>query len=416
MIDVTAICRAARAASYELAGYTCEQKNAILRAISNALVKQGNISALKAANEQDVLLARKNGRDDTFIDRLTLNDARISTMIEGLNQIVALPDPVGEVTESYYVPSGLNITKVRAPLGVIGIIYEARPNVTVDAAALCLKSGNAIVLRGGSDAINSNRALYAVMRESILSLGLNADAVCFIDDTSRDSSALMLEQEGLIDVVIPRGGEGLKKFVLSHAKMPVIASAGGNCHIYVEKTANLECALNITVNAKVQRPSVCNAAEHLLVDREIAAEFLPSIYSALKSHQVEILGDKEVCAIIPVKEGTEDDFFTEFETYKMTFAVVDGVADAVARINKYGTKHSEAIITEDKATADYFFKHVDAAAIYQNASTRFTDGFEFGLGAEMGISTQKLHARGPVALKELTSTKYVIHGHGEIRA
>lgn len=387
----------------------------MLTAISRVLENGENVAKLKEANAIDVEVARENGRNETFIDRLTLTDKRIATMIEGLKQIIALPDPVGEIVEDYTVPSGIEITKVRAPLGVIGIIYEARPNVTVDATALCLKSGNGVVLRGGKDAINSNRVLYSIMKSAIESVGLDGDSVQFIDDVSRDASAAMLEQEGYVDVVIPRGGEGLKKFVLEHAKMPVIASAGGNCHIYVEKTADLNEAVNIVVNAKVQRPSTCNAVEHILVDKEIAGAFIPQVCDALKAFDVEIIGDETSRKFYDMGVATEDDYKTEFLDYKISFKVVDGVEEAVGIINENGTSHSEAILSSDESKQEYFAKYVDAAAVYFNASTRFTDGFEFGLGAEMGISTQKLHVRGPIALKELTSVKYVIKGHGEVR-
>lgn len=415
MVDVAEICKSAKKASYEIAGYSGEQKNQMLTEISACLEKDENVAKLKNANAIDVEFARENGRNETFIDRLTLNDKRIATMIEGLKQIIALPDPVGEVVEDYVVPSGIEITKVRAPLGVIGIIYEARPNVTVDAAALCLKSGNGVVLRGGKDAINSNRVLYSIMKDAIESVGLDGDCVQFIDDISRDASAVMLEQEGSVDVVIPRGGEGLKKFVLAHAKMPVIASAGGNCHIYVEKNADIDTAVNIIVNAKVQRPSTCNAVEHILVDREIASVLIPTACEALKVFNVEIIGDETSRKIYDMGVATDDDYKTEFLDYKLSFKVVDGIEEAVAIINANGTSHSEAIITKDEKKQEYFAKYVDAAAVYFNASTRFTDGFEFGLGAEMGISTQKLHVRGPIALKELTSVKYVVKGHGEVR-
>lgn len=415
MVDVVGVCKSAKKASYKIAGYSGEEKNRMLTAISRALENDENVAKLKEANAIDVEVARENGRNETFIDRLTLTDKRIATMIEGLKQIIALPDPVGEIVEDYTVPSGIEITKVRAPLGVIGIIYEARPNVTVDAAALCLKSGNGVVLRGGKDAINSNRALYSIMKSAIESVGLDGDSVQFIDDVSRDASAAMLEQEGYVDVVIPRGGEGLKKFVLEHAKMPVIASAGGNCHIYVEKTADLNEAVNIVVNAKVQRPSTCNAVEHILVDKEIASAFIPQVCDALKAFNVEIIGDETSRKFYDMGVATQDDYKTEFLDYKISFKVVDGVEEAVGIINENGTSHSEAILSSDESKQEYFAKYVDAAAVYFNASTRFTDGFEFGLGAEMGISTQKLHVRGPIALKELTSVKYVIKGHGEVR-
>lgn len=415
-MEVAVVCKRAKEASYAIAGYTAEQKNGMLRAIADALCAPENKKRMMSANAVDVAAARENGKDATLIDRLTLTDARVATMVEGVKQIIALDDPVGEIVEERTLPNGLDIKKVRAPLGVIGIIYEARPNVTVDAAALCIKSGNAVVLRGSKDALNSNRVLYEIMHGAIASLGLAADVVSFIDDASRESSRIMLGLADCIDVVIPRGGEGLKKFVLDNAAMPVIASAGGNCHIYVEKTADFDKAIPVIVNAKVQRPSTCNALEHLIVDRAIAAEFLPAICAALKENKVEILGTEEVRAIVPdVALATENDFYTEFLAYKITVMLVDDVYEAVNFINAHSTNHSEAILSRDEKSMDYFAKNVDSAAVYLNASTRFTDGFEFGLGAEMGISTQKLHARGPIALKELTSVKYVITGDGQVR-
>ena len=415
-MEVAVVCKRAKEASYAIAGYTAEQKNGMLRAIADALCAPENKQRMMSANAVDVAAARENGKDATFIDRLTLTDARVATMVEGVKQIIALDDPVGEIVEERTLSNGLDIKKVHAPLGVIGIIYEARPNVTVDAAALCIKSGNAVVLRGSKDALNSNRVLYEIMHGAIASLGLAADVVSFIDDASRESSRIMLGLADCIDVVIPRGGEGLKKFVLDNAAMPVIASAGGNCHTYVEKTADLNKAIPVIINAKVQRPSTCNALEHLIVDRAIAAEFLPAICAALKENKVEILGTEEVRAIVPdVELATEQDFYTEFLAYKITIMLVDNVYEAVSFINSHSTNHSEAILSRDAECLDYFAKNVDSAAVYLNASTRFTDGFEFGLGAEMGISTQKLHARGPIALKELTSVKYVITGDGQVR-
>ena len=416
MIDVKEICRKAKEASYELAGYSSADKNAMLAAIAEALTEEDNLARLAAANATDVKEATENGKNAPFIDRLTLNEKRIATMIEGLKQVAALDDPVGEITEHRTLPNGLDLKRVRVPLGVIGIIYEARPNVTVDAAALCLKSGNSVVLRGGKDALNSNRVLYEIMRGAISAAGFNAAAVGFIDDPSRDASKVMLGQDKYVDVMIPRGGEGLKKFVLDNATMPVIASAGGNCHTYVEKTADLTKAIPVIVNAKVQRPSTCNALEHVLVDREIAKGFVPKLYAALKENGVEVLGTEEVRAIVPeIGLAAEEDFYTEFSGYKITIMLIDGVEEAVAFINAHSTNHSDAILSRDRASIDYFTARVDSAAVYVNASTRFTDGFEFGLGAEMGISTQKLHARGPVALKELTSVKYVIEGDGQVR-
>lgn len=406
------ICSAAKCAAYDLAGFSTKQKNAMLSVIADAL--NARCAEILAANAIDV--ANCTGRDPSFVDRLTLNEKRVAAMIEGVNQIIALPDPVGEIVDDWTVKNGLRLTKVRAPLGVIAIIYEARPNVTVDAAALCIKSGNAVVLRGSRDAINSNRALHRVMSEALKAAGLSSEFIGFIDDEGREAQQRLLSLAEYIDVVIPRGGEGLKKFVLENAKMPVIASAGGNCHIYVEKTADLSMAKDIVVNAKTSRPTVCNAAEHLLVDAQIAADFLPLVLNELREKGVELSGCERTRAICGfVNPLSEHDFETEYFALKMSVKVVDTVAHAVNHINTYGTKHSEAIVTNNKEAVDFFSKNVDAASVYINASTRFTDGFEFGLGAEMGISTQKLHARGPIALKELTSTKYVIYGDGQIR-
>lgn len=416
MIDVNLICKTAKEASYKLAGTASADKNAMLSAIAEALGKKEVANTLKEANALDISVAKDAGRDETFIDRLTLTDKRIAGMTEGLLQIIALDDPVGEIVEERTLYNGLDLKRVRAPLGVIGIIYEARPNVTVDAAALCLKSGNAVVLRGSREALNSNRALYRVMKDALKSAGHDANVIGFIDDASREASKVMLGEEEYIDVMIPRGGEGLKRFVLENAKMPVIASAGGNCHVYVDKTADLNNAVNIAVNAKAQRPSVCNAAEHLLIDEAAAVEFLPVICAALREKGVRLLGDAKARSIAPWLEiASKVDYATEFLSLTMTVSVVSGVKEAVNIINKYGTKHSEAIVSNDAAAEEYFAKYVDAAAVYVNASTRFTDGFEFGLGAEMGISTQKLHARGPVALRELTSVKYVVTGNGQVR-
>ncbi len=413
--DVVSICKKAKSASLVLSGIETSCKNAMLDCIADALCLDNNIASMLDENKIDIENAKKSGRDKTFIDRLTLNPARIQTMVDGVRQIVALPDPVGVLVDKWTLDNGLQMNKVRSPLGVIGIIYEARPNVTVDATALCLKSGNAVVLRGSKDAINSNRALYKIMQNALFANGYDGNMIAFVDDENRETTKAMLALDNLIDVVIPRGGEGLKYFVLENAKMPVIASAGGNCHTYVEKTADQDRAVDIVINAKVQRPSTCNALEHLLVDREIAEEFLPQVYSALRSQNVEVIGDKTSSDILGIALATDEDYKTEFLTYKISIQVVDGVEMAVAIINENGTKHSEAILSQDETKMDYFAKYVDAAAVYKNASTRFTDGFEFGLGAEMGISTQKLHARGPIALNELTSIKYVIEGSGQIR-
>ncbi len=416
MKDVVDILKSVKRASYVLAGYGAEQKNAMLLSIADALKEKTNVDGILKGNADDVNSAVQNGKSDAFIDRLTLTPKRFEDMIDGLKQVALLPDPVGEVVEARTLENGLDVKRVRAPLGVVGIIYEARPNVTVDAAALCLKSGNGAVLRGSKDALNTNRAIFAVMQKAIADIGLEADAIGFIDDPSREAGKVMLGHDEFVDVVIPRGGEGLKNFVLENAKMPVIASAGGNCHVFAEATANQEMAIEIVVNAKCQRPSTCNAAEHLLVDSRIAKEFIPKVVKALRQNGVTVLADERAVDILPdLRKASESDYGTEFLDYTMTIKVVDGVEEAVDTVNRYGTRHSEAIVSEDKNAQSYFAKYVDAAAVYINSSTRFTDGYELGLGAEMGISTQKLHARGPIALKELTSVKYVVTGNGQIR-
>lgn len=412
MSSIGSICKNAKDSAFKIAGYSTDDKNKMLLNIADALLE--NKARIFSANKIDI----KNcvEKDATFIDRLTLTEGRLKDMVEGVKQIVALPDPVGEIVDEWMVKNGLKIRKVRAPLGAIAIIYEARPNVTVDAAALCLKSGNAVVLRGSKDAVNSNRELYSVMAEALEKAGYPKSLIGFVDDVSREAQTELLKQDKYIDVVIPRGGEGLKHFVIENATMPVIASAGGNCHIFVEKSADFEMAKNIVVNAKISRPSVCNALEHLLVDEKIAKDFLPIAVEALKDKGVEVVGcekSKAICGDISLM--TEEDDSTEYLTFKISVRILNGIQEAIEHINQYGTKHSEAIVTNDDAAAKEFTKNVDAAAVYVNASTRFTDGFEFGLGAEMAISTQKLHARGPIALKELTSVKYQIFGNGQIR-
>lgn len=412
MFDVKAMAAACRNASYRMAELSRQEKDEMLSAIAVA-IKESEQNIL-AANRED--LDALSGKDDAFRDRLLLTPARIEQMCEGIRQVIALPDPVGEVVEKWTVPNGMEISKVRAPLGVVGIIYEARPNVTADAVALTLKSGNAVVLKGGKESILSNRAIYVAMRDAVEKAGYPSDAIGFVDDVDRATTAKLLQLEEYIDVIIPRGGEGLKKFVLENAKMPVIASAGGNCHVYVDASANFDMATKIVVNAKTQRPGVCNAAETLLVSRSIAKEFLPLVLKALEDAGVEVRGCAETRAIYPhATPATDEDYAEEFHNLIMAVKVVEDVREAAAHVNRYSTKHSDAIVTEDKAAADYFAKAVDSAAVYVNVSTRFTDGFEFGFGAEMGISTGKLHARGPLGLRELTSQKYVVRGNGQLR-
>lgn len=412
-MDIKSLAKAAREASYEISGYTRAQKDDMLRGMAAAILSASGL--ILKENALDVKNAEGH-KDATFIDRLTLTPARIEAMCEGIRQIAELPDPVGEIVESWVTQTGLSISKVRAPLGVVAIIYEARPNVTADAAALCIKSGNAVILKGGTDAINSNRAIYNAMRSALEGCGCNADSVLFVDDTDRAATAELLKMDDYVDVIIPRGGEGLKHFILENSKIPVIASAGGNCHVYVEKSADLNMAKEIVYNAKLQRPSVCNAMEHLLVDKEIAEDFLPECLQHLTEKGVEILGDEKTRELFP-KAGiaTDKEYATEYENYKMTSTVVENTEEAIKHINKFSTKHSEAIVTNSDVAASKFSKEVDSAALYINASTRFTDGFEFGFGAEMGISTGKLHARGPLGLRELTSVKYVVTGTGNLR-
>lgn len=413
-MDVKAVCENTKKAANAFFAVKTEQKNRLLTKIKEVVLN--NAEELKRINAIDVEEGKKNGLCAAFVDRLTLTDARIKTMCDGIDDVIALPDYVGLVEDRYTLKNGLVVEKVHAPLGVIGIIYESRPNVTVDAAILCIKSGNGVVLKGGKEAINSNRKLVELMKQAFAECGENADLVGFIDSTDREKTMEMLHAGGLIDVIIPRGGEKLKKFVLKEAAMPVIASSGGNCHVYVEKTADFDIAKKVVLNAKTSRPSVCNAAETLLVDRAIAAEFLPDCLNALREKGVEIRGTEEVRKIYPLTEVVPDEeFYVEYEDMIIKVKIVENEEEAVRHINEYGTNHSEAIITTDETAADYFATMVDAGCVYVNASTRFTDGYELGLGAEMGISTQKLHVRGPIGLKELTSVKYVVRGNGQVR-
>lgn len=411
-MSVKDICRSARLASYDLAAADTAVKNSILTTIADNIVAHKD--DILAANATDVDSADYLGK--AMQDRLRLNDARIEAMAEGIRQIVALPDPVGAVVATFQRPNGLVIDKVRAPLGVVGVIYEARPNVTIDVAGLCIKSGNCVVLRGGKEAVNSNRALYKIVYDSIAQCGFNPNIVGFIDDVTRQGTQELLEQADSVDVIIPRGGDGLKKFVLANSSIPVIASAGGNCHIFVDESADLEMSKKVVYNAKMQRPSVCNALEQLLVHKSVAGKFLPSMIETLQKGGCKIVGCPITMrygeGIIP---ATEDDYKKEHLDYELTVRVVDGVDEAIAIINANNTKHSDGIMSFDKANIDKFTKKVDSGCVYVNASTRFTDGFEFGFGAEIGISTQKLHARGPLGLEQLTSEKYIIKGQGQVR-
>jgi len=406
-------CAAAKAASRTLANTDSTTKDAALRAAADLL--EVRTPEILAANERDLAAAQEAGTPDAILDRLRLDGGRIRGIADGLRQVVALPDPVGEVVAGWRLPNGLQVTKVRVPLGVVAMVYEARPNVTVDAAGLCIKSGNACVLRGSSTAQLTNRVLADVMREALTATGLPADAVCLVDDPSRDSVQELMEARGLVDLLIPRGGAGLIERVVSGSRVPVVETGVGNCHVYVDVAADLAKALDIVLNAKVQRPSVCNAAESLLVHQGIADEFLPKAVDALRAAGVELVGDARVREVVDMPLATEADLGAEFLDLKMSIAVVEDVGAAIDHIARYGTLHTEAIVTEDRAAARRFTAEVDAAAVMVNASTRLTDGEQFGFGAEIGISTQKTHARGPMGLPELTSVKYVVEGDGQIR-
>ena len=385
-----------------------------LKAVAQALL-DGKDKILEA-NQKDVQAALAKGMNPGLVDRLSLNDARIQAMAEGLLQVASLDDPVGEVISMKPRPNGLLIGQKRVPLGVIGMIYEARPNVTADAFGLCFKSGNAVILKGGSDALESNKAIVVQIREGLKSAGLPEDAVQLIESTDREVTRQFMRLNDYLDVLIPRGSAGLIRSVVENSTVPVIETGTGNCHIFVDESADLDMALNIIFNAKTQRIGVCNACESLVVHRAVAEEFLPLLKARLDEKQVEIRADKEACALVDgFVPATEEDWGREYLDYILSLKLVDSIDEAIAHINRYNTKHSEAIITSDYANAQRFLNEIDAAAVYVNASTRFTDGFEFGFGAEIGISTQKLHARGPMGLKELTTTKYIIYGNGQVR-
>ena len=389
-------------------------KNEGLKAVAQALL-DGKDKILEA-NQKDVQAALAKGMNPGLVDRLSLNDARIQAMAEGLLQVASLDDPVGEVISMRPRPNGLLIGQKRVPLGVIGMIYEARPNVTVDAFGLCFKSGNAVILKGGSDALESNKAIVVQIREGLKSAGLPEDAVQLIESTDREVTRQFMRLNDYLDVLIPRGSAGLIRSVVENSTVPVIETGTGNCHIFVDESADLDMALNIIFNAKTQRIGVCNACESLVVHRAVAEEFLPLLKARLDEKQVEIRADQEACALVDgFVPAAEEDWGREYLDYILSLKLVDSIDEAIAHINRYNTKHSEAIITSDYANAQRFLNEIDAAAVYVNASTRFTDGFEFGFGAEIGISTQKLHARGPMGLKELTTTKYIIYGNGQVR-
>lgn len=402
------------AAKYELQKLTKEVKNAALQETAAAFIKETD--RILAANAKDYEIAKQGGMAEGLLDRLKLTPERIEAMAEGLRQIAALEDPVGEIMESFDRPNGLQIDKVRVPMGVIGIIYEARPNVTADAFGLCFKTGNAVILKGGRDAFYSNEAITAVIRETLGRMQISPDAIQLITDNDRAVTTAFMQLKQYVDVLIPRGGAGLIRAVVENSTIPVIETGTGNCHIYVDEDADLEKAVPIIINAKTQRIGVCNACESLLVHEKIADRFLPVLGKALREKNVEMRGDETVRALIPeAVVATEEDYGTEYLDYIICMKTVASVEEAVAHINRYNTRHSDAILTENAAHAEIFLQGVDSACVYVNASTRFTDGFEFGFGAEIGISTQKLHARGPMGLRELTTYKYLIRGSGQIR-
>ena len=414
MSSLISLGKKAKEASYILGNLSSIDKNDALYAMADFLIE--NSKVIIEANKKDLETSRIKGTSESMLDRLALNEARIEGMANGLRQVAALEDPVGEVLGMWTRPNGLQIGKKRVPMGVIGIIYEARPNVTSDAAGLCFKSGNAVILRGGSEAINSNKAIAEALREGLKSVGLVEDAVQLVEDTSREVATEMMKLNDYIDVLIPRGGAGLIKAVVNNATVPVIETGTGNCHIYVDEDCDFEMAKNIIINAKTSRPSVCNAAEKLLINEKIAGKFMPIIFEALRENNVEIRGDESLKALDDsVILASEEEWYNEYLDYTIGVKIIKDINEAINHINKFGSGHSEAIVTKSYEASQTFLQKVNAAAVYVNASTRFTDGEEFGFGAEIGISTQKLHARGPMGLKELTTIKYIIFGNGQIR-
>lgn len=412
----------AKEAEKELMVASTVEKNAALKSIADALVM--NADEIIEANAKDIQNGIDNGMSKSLLDRLKLDRERIEGMAQGVLDVVSLPDPVGRVLNSFERPNGLKIQKVSTPLGVIGVIFEARPNVTSDAAALALKSGNAVILRGGKEAINSNTKIAQVMRQAVKETGMNEDVIQLVENTTRESSTALMTLNEYVDVLIPRGGAGLIQAVVKNATVPVIETGVGNCHVYVDRDADIDMAVEIVFNAKTNRPSVCNAAESLLIHKDVAKEALVKIKEKLDEKEVELVGDKEAIDILKdskasdgfeIEEATEDDWATEYLDYKMSVKIVDTLEEAIEHIYKYSTGHSECIVTESEDRANEFMDRVDSAAVYVNASTRFTDGGEFGFGAEIGISTQKLHARGPIGLPELQSFKYKVYGTGQIR-
>jgi glutamate-5-semialdehyde dehydrogenase len=412
--EVETKANAAKAASRILAVAGTSAKNAALAAMIDEL--ETHREPLIEANKKDIDAARALGVKENLIDRLTINDKRINDMQDGLRQVISLPDPIGEVMGGFTRPNGLRITKVKTPIGVLGIVYESRPNVTVDAAALAVKSSNAVVLRGGSESVNSNIALAGMLRTALEKAGLPADAVTLIETPDREAVKRLMTLNGVIDCLIPRGGASLIQSVVKNSTVPVIETGAGNCHVYLDSSADEQKALAITINAKTQRTSVCNSAETLLIHKDLLQTLLPIVGKALHEKGVEIRGDESVLKALPYAiRASEEDWYEEYNAMIMALKVVENIDEAIAHINHYGTHHSDAIVTENYQTAEKFTAGVDSAAVYVNSSTRFTDGFEFGFGAEIGISNQKLHARGPMGLAELTTYKYIVRGDGQIR-
>ena len=406
------LCENAKRAAKTIALANETQKNKLLQRLSELLFE--NSSKIIEANAFDLAAAESNGVAKAMLDRLMINDLRIKGIADSLLSVAALDDPIGK-GDVWSRPSGITLRRIRVPLGVVGIIYEARPNVTVDSVALCLKTGNAVVLRGGKEAINTNKALVTVIKSALSDCGFDSDAVGLIESTDRESANALMSMRGLVDVLIPRGGKGLINACVQNSKVPVIETGAGNCHLYVDEYADLDKALKVAVNAKCSRPSVCNAIETVLVHSSVAEKFLPMMAEAFAKYNVDIRGDERVCGIISANSATDEDFATEYDDYIVSVGVVDSLDEAISHINKYSTGHSEAIITENMKNADEFLNRIDSVAVYVNASTRFTDGGEFGFGAEIGISTQKLHVRGPMGLMALTTEKYLIVGDGAVR-
>jgi len=411
---ITEICQKAKAASVEMAKLSVEAKNTALCRMANAL--EANADKILAANKADVEAAKAKGLKAALLDRLALDQRKIQTMAKDLREVSALADPIGTIISSWTRPNGLIISQVRVPLGVVGVIYESRPDVTSDAAGICIKSGNVVILRGGSDALNSNVTIGDVLRSALEGTNVPVDAVQVVNSPSRKEAEELMRMRQLVDVLIPRGGADLIKTVVETSRIPVIETGTGNCHVYVEEDADLEKATPIVINSKCQRPGTCNAAEKLLVHSKIAKRYLPVVIAALRKEGVEVRGDEETQKIVPnVKAANEQDWYTEYSDLIMGVKVVKNLGEAISHINKYGTHHSDSILTADFDKAMRFIREIDSAAVYWNASTRFTDGNQFGLGAEIGISTQKLHARGPMSVQHLTTTKYVVLGSGQIR-